>query len=613
VIPSRAFAILLIGLVAFSGCAASPTLGPGVKPTKPSSPDLKFDAPGATIERLADGALITWKGTVSLSDGQSALDPRWPVPRSWETLKEFPVKVPQGITSVEGWLNWTVGGSLLFFVLDEHGHPRCGAMSGRSMKEECVATIHPAPAADLGWRMRISADATKPAPRPIPYELSLRLRAVDLPIYGPPAPFGDQAPLRFAKPVALGLGDEPSIAITKSGTVYVSARVFKTQGLWSSGDGEHFSTVNTGELPYCELADRRPPITFGSGEGASHFGCGDTDVATSGDDHVYFTSHWGAEAVAASHDGGRTWFSNPYGTGPNAHTDRQWIATDGPNTAYLAYIDVPSSAAGTSVAKTIDGGHTWATIAHAAGNTCALPESLAVGADSTLYMAGCTREGPAVGVSSDGGLTWQWRLAAKTAKAGALAFWNLDTVTVDRGGNLHMAWILPAEQGSDVFVASSKDKGLTWTTPTKVNHAPGTYVFAWVTSGEAGRVAVGYFGTKAFGSPDHLIGDWYAMLGVTQDSFAASPQWAEATVSDKLVQYGPVCIGGNSCAHARNLGDFFQIQAGPDGNVALAYPDGSNGGGDSLTELVVSATTTYARQIGGPNLGAGSIDKSGGK
>ena len=43
-------------------------------------------------------------------------------------------------------------------------------------------------------------------------------------------------------------------------------------------------------------------------------------------------------------------------------------------------------------------------------------------------------------------------------------------------------------KGLNVWLASSKDKGATWSKPKKVNHNPGTYVLPWATGGAGRRV-----------------------------------------------------------------------------------------------------------------------------
>jgi len=605
---ARRFLLLATAVaLVLAGCSANPRPGPA-----PGSGVAKGE--GATASAIADGTLLHWTGMANAAEGKPVVDPRWVVPHTWSVVAEHAVTVPAGTTVVRGSLNWTGGGGLLFLVSDDSGQVFCGALAGADGHEDCLTALDPPRASPLSWTVQVLADLAAPSPTPIPYALDLALTSAPLVHGGPPAPYGPGAPLQFAPPVVVGTGDEPSLALTPDGGVYIAARVFDTGGLWHSDDGKVFTEAQTNALPYCELSGHRPPAGRGATFAAddSHLGCGDTDVAAAGQQDVYFASHWGAEAVEASHDGGRTWMSNPFGSGPQVpHTDRQWLAPHGPMRAHLPYIDVPGIQGHfTSVARTDDGGLTWATVGHALGNACGLAGGIVTDSKHTVYMSGCTDDGPALGVSTDMGLTWTWRTAAKVAGTGGLSFLNFATVTVDAADNVHLAWITPRPGGgSDVYVASSKDQGLTWTPPSRVNQHGGTYVFAWVTSGDAGKVAVAYYGTKVVGAPDKLLGDWYPLAAVTQDAFAAAPRWSEAAVSGTELQYGPICVGGNSCANARNLGDFFQVQSGPGGRIALAYADGRAGGGETLVHLIASAQVVFARQTGGPDLGSQSIDK----
>lgn len=604
--------VALVVLLAASGCLAKQPGSSSAGGSTTGAAGFPAKAEGARIDARPDGAVLHWTGSAVAAEGTPIVDPRWIIPHTWSVVAEHAVTIPAGTTTIRGFLNWTGSGGLLFLLSDDTGQVWCGALAGVDDKEDCVTAIDPAPAEPLHWTLQVLAELSAPSPTPIPYTLDLVLSARALTHFGPPAASGASAPLQFAAPVRVGTGDEPSIAVAPDSTVYIAARVFESGGLWRSTDGHTFETVQTNEVPYCELSGHRPPDGAArdgaTGADDSHLGCGDTDVSVSGSGTVYFASHWGAEAVATSHDAGLTWFSNPFGTGPQVpHTDRQWLAADGPMRAYLAYIDVPGiEGKFTNVARTDDGGLTWNSLGHALGNDCAIAGGIVTDSAHTVYMSGCTPAGPALGVSTDAGVTWTWRTAATVADQTLL----FASVTVDAGGFAHLAWITPREGGgTDVWMASSKDQGRSWTPPSKVNQNDGTYVFAWATSGAAGKVGVTYFGTKVVGVPDHLLGDWYPIAAVTQDAFAATPVWAEATVSTDAVQYGPICVGGNGCANARNLGDFFQVQSGPDGKLHMAYADGSAGGGETLVRLIPSATVVYAEQTGGPDLGGPSLDK----
>jgi hypothetical protein len=226
-----------------------------------------------------------------------------------------------------------------------------------------------------------------------------------------------------------------------------------------------------------------------------------------------------------------------------------------------------------------------------------------------MYKAGCSEEGPGVGVSSDEGLTWTWRTLAD--KPGALALGNAYLnifvgAATDAAGNVFVAWAERVDGGgTNLMLTHSTDEGATWSRPARVNAGNGTYVFPWITAGKAGHVAVAAYGTRAVAEPERVVGDWYAVVALAEDALAAEPAWHEAAASDQPVSYGPICVGGNGCVNGRHLGDFFQLQADGEGWLHVAYNEGMTG--DRLDTRVV-----YARQLAGAGLGGPSVEKNGG-
>ena len=605
---STSLALLVLSAAVLAGCVQegvtpAATLAPALNP----APAVKAD--GAVLTQVGDATLATWTGTIRTTGPVAPLNTLDGVARGPSVLF-FDVTLPREVTLVNGWVNWTdEGAAVAFRLLNEDGRSVCGAPRPTAEgSAECFATLAAERKGDVDWRVRLSATAPPPA-REVEYNLTILFSSMALPFLGPPAPFGEGAPLRFDPTVrvseeAEARTAEPSIALTPKGTVYVAAPTGPQGTLWRSDDGKTFTPI----------VIHGNPTDPGS---MYPMGGGDSDVAVVGEDTLYFTDQHLGEAVSSSHDGGKTWFTNPFGNGAVPLNDRQWLVADGERTVWLAF----NSLDGATVSKSLDGGKTWVLRTTMPEDDC-FRGNLARAPDGTLYYAGCNEEGPGVGVSKDGGLTFTWTNVAKRSGETTTSFifpaHIFVVVTTDAAGNAYVVWSDEAQtseatgappgpvQGLNVWMASSKDQGATWSKPKKVNQAPGTYVLPWATAGADGKLAVAYYGTKFAGHPERALGEWYPILAVTEDALADEPAWNEAAVTDRWNQYGPICMRGSGCGNARNLLDFFQIQADAQGHVHMAYTDGSLGG------TFFEAYIHYVRQVGGVNVGGPSVDKNGG-
>ncbi|MEA3201367.1 MAG: hypothetical protein QOE90_2795 [Thermoplasmata archaeon] len=591
----------LLGLLALSlvlaGCIGQPTLQTAsVGPALHAPPALTSE--GAKVAVSGDQTLLTWTGQLTPNNAPVST----PLVASAQDSLSYKVHLPAEAHLLHGWINWTDTSAALFFFLDDKDGPICGAASPEGTTSECFATLYGAQAAARDATLTVSLSGGN---APVAFTLTLLASSLDLPMLGSPAPFGPTAPSVFAPPVVVDPQRhtaEPSIAVTPKGVVYVAAPVDAQSALWRSTDGQKFAFVPIHGQPTDPLS--QDPI-----------GGGDADVAVSGENDVYFADQGLGEAVSASHDGGKTFFTQPLGSGVPL-TDRQWLVLDGGMNAWLAF----NGPNGATVSQTRDGGHAWVALGSMKEDSC-FRGNLARAPDGTLYFAGCDANGPGVGVSTDGGLSFTWHAVAKRDGKTNTSFLFpahiFVVATTDEKGNAYVAWSDEAQNpddtkapegphGLNVWMASSKDQGKTWSKPQKVNQAPGTYVLPWITAGKEGQVAVSFYGTKFVGHPERVIGEWYPLVAITHDALDANATWQESAASPDLNQYGPVCMRGSGCGNARNLLDFFQIQADKDGLLHMAYVDGTGGGS------YVKSTIMYAGQVGGVGIGGPSVDKNGG-
>lgn len=578
--------LLLAGLAA--GCFGAP---------RSVAPDVQAD--GAQVEVHGAETWLTWQGHLQPTEGKPNVDARWEVPISTAVYATMPIHLPDTATTMHADFSWSGGGapSLGFLIENATGHIWCGALPS-PLPTTCTQTLHAARSPVEEWQILLVGDLSQAPSSAVEYRFVARVSGEPVAVLGPPQANGT---LAFTPTVHVDdrlQGVEPSIAVTPAGQVWIAALTGQPGGLWHSRDGgASFDRVAVDTLPYCDDSRFRVPPAR-----ASHVGCGDTDVATSGEHTVYFSDHWGGEGVHSSHDGGSTWMTQLFGTGADVHTDRQWLATDGDQTAWMSYDGQLGVATGRpSVSRTIDGGRTWLNVGSVPVQAQCVT-GFARDVEGRLFVADCDANGLGVGVSTDGGLTFAWHPVG-TSPPNSI----IPAVTTDAAGTVYVVWTEPmAGGGSHILFASSGDHGTTWSSPAQVALGPGTYVYAWATAGAPGHLAIASYGTREVGTPDVILHDWYPMLAVTADATAGHGNWTVGAVSDQPAQVGPICLGGNGCANGRNLGDFFQIQADPQGRVHVAWVDGT-GGGDSSTGRL-----RYAHTLDGV-LGSGSVDKNGGK
>lgn len=609
--------VVLVSL--FAGCASVPgTTEP--PPAVRAAPVIV--APDATLESVGDTTIASWSGALSPLNRVpvvGAPDPTTPSANA----KDFAVTLPTDVTAIHGWLNFSGGATMSLLVLNDTNRRMCGETFVGEAPAECFMTLYRAPAKALEWRARVQLDD---ASGKTDYTLQIAFSSRDLPILGSPAPFGAGAAQQFGPSVLVDANrhtGEPSIAVTPKGTIYIAAPTGAQESLWRSDDnGATFTFVPIHNSP--------------TDPGAAYpVGGGDSDVVISGENTIYFSDQQGGsgETVSSSHDGGKTWFTTPLAAGPPAlpgtglplpigaptgiaySADRQWLVTDGELTAWMGF----NSRQGATVVKTLDGGRTWPIRAFMQEDNC-FRGNLARAPDGTLYFAGCDNHGPGVGVSTDGGLSFTWKQVAQRDGETETSFifpaHIFVIATTDAKGNAYVVWSDEAQtpeatgappggaRGLNVWLSSSTDKGSTWSLPKKVNQMAGTYVQPWATGGADGTVAVAYYATKFEGNPERAMGEWYPVVAIATDATSENPTWKESTISEELVQYGPICMRGSACGGARNLLDFFQIQADTEGQLHVTYTDGRAGISARLSNIM------YAGQIGGMTLGGPSVDRS---
>lgn len=394
------------------------------------------------------------------------------------------------------------------------------------------------------------------------------------PTTAPPLPesFEFSAPIDLP-PGPEGFGSEPSILATKDALYIVSvlgSATARGDGLWKSTDGG---------TTWSFLG--KPDYPFGGGDA-------DLDVDTAGT--LYLPGQWrpyavpgtyiAAESMAASKDGGKTWITSPVAS-DSAYTDRQWATTHGAGTVWLAFNQAQT---GLVITKSIDSGLTWADakVITPVGNLGpdGIPgDILADERDGRLYVP----YGPGIGggsqkhrlfISMDGGETFEEHViheAPADEQAGAI----FGSLAMDSQGGLWYVWAesVGGRDFTRVFLATSTDRGATWSEPRPVSGANESAVFPWIAVGDPGRLAVAFYSANGSVMSDDAPAatDWWPKVALTQDGGVS---FEAVVVSPTPNHQGPLCTGGTGCDPIyRQLGDFFEIGVDPQGHVVMVWVD----------------------------------------
>ncbi len=400
------------------------------------------------------------------------------------------------------------------------------------------------------------------------------------------------------------LDGEPLTAFDKNGRIYMAALngLGGGCGVWYSDDacGQAYQFVGTPD------------------DGA---GGGDAEIRTApeknalGFYNVYTSSLSLANiTTAASFDGGNTFTASPISVTPV--DDRNWQCAYGPSICYLSYVngatqpgnamevirlDYSALAAPVVSPPSVvwDPVHVDPNLSHQKGNIVADQRP---GANTTLLTAGPNGQGNVYccwteagqrvfcSVSTNFGTTWTHHLIWDGGVGSNYAH-IFTWMAVDTQGNLYTVF----SDDRNVYLCTSVDHGVTWTTPVRVNRGAGASnacVFPQIAAGSPGRVVIDFYGTSAT-SPHQASAEWAVFVARSENALLLQPDFEEVQVNDKPFHTGAVCEDGLNCTSGRELSDNFDIDIDPvDGSAGLAY--GVFGVSGSFLARQVSGTSAFA-------------------
>ncbi|HET7531306.1 MAG TPA: sialidase family protein [Mycobacteriales bacterium] len=433
---------------------------------------------------------------------------------------------------------------------------------------------------------------------------------------------------QFSAPVHVGsdasdMTGEPSIAVAPDGAEYIVAPdgpgVRAPSALGGAGLG--------GSLVWRSTDHGRSWQRLGGYDVPT--GGGDSDIAIAPDGTLYASglSYLACSTVSRSTDQGDTWVADPVagcGRTPLSN-DRQWNAVDGNDTVYTAIgdtvdseidlvrsaVDDPVVIPSLTMTLSKDPDYQWpGTVAvdgrggnvYTVWNTTGAPNNCdgAPGAGSCKPAQASSKQADRVLVSVVARSSTTPPAPVTVASRRFDTYDSFVADTVDKAGNVYVVWSErhPRQHSTWTMLSVSRDHGKTWSAPVKVQRAPATTVFPWVSAGDAGRIAVSYYGTSARGNSPQTVAKtatWSVYSAFSTDGGRSFTEYR----TTPAMHHGAICTSGTGCATGtRNLLDFFETAVDGNGCLVTAYADNTV---DPATAAVVS----YVRQTAGPGLRAG--------
>jgi hypothetical protein len=385
---------------------------------------------------------------------------------------------------------------------------------------------------------------------------------------------------------------EPIIKVDKKDRIFVTTPFGLSTTismLWRSDDGGR---------SYLPLG---PPALRDAVTGP---GGGDSDVDFDDHDRVYFIDLWaGCVTVAVSEDGGNTfptdrtsYVSCISGETQGAIDDRQWIAAYGDGRAYMTWRRFTGlSPLPFYMFRTRDAGRTWDE-GRVLGN---VTQSGPLKVDKTkrrVTVAGQERDAIlAYQIYFNGNDIRMFRITDlddgsdpivedfRIYNGGSEDTSNVfPIITVDKAGNLYAAWSqTQSTPGTTqtIFMATSTDKGQTWSQPKRVSTFTGSNIMPWIVAGDPGRAAIVWYRSAVAGNPNSVTSEWMIYMAQTLNAFDATPSFQIVPVSHNIVKRGEICTDGTLCdatGRDRSFLEYPSIDMDSKGAAVVVYNDNTN-------------------------------------
>jgi hypothetical protein len=184
-----------------------------------------------------------------------------------------------------------------------------------------------------------------------------------------------------------------------------------------------------------------------------------------------------------------------------------------------------------------------------------------------------------VAVTTDSGATWRTHVTPFVPAQDDVA--NDPDLAFAPDGRLYLTYV-----GEDFrsYLARSSDDGVSWEGPWPLS-PPGvtSTAFPVIAAGPDGRLGAALLGTDDWDQESSLAPNqtvWHLWFVTSEDSGSPTPTFTAVRASTDAdpVQIGCIWMYGGNQAPCRNLRDFMDLEAAPDGRLFVAYTDGCSVG-----------------------------------
>ena len=196
--------------------------------------------------------------------------------------------------------------------------------------------------------------------------------------------------------------------------------------------------------------------------------------------------------------------------------------------------------------------------------------------------------------STDRGVTWSFHTAYDSAGTEYVDH-GFTPMSIDRKGNLYLTWSARPVGGviTTEYLATSTDRGKTWSKPIQVSSKGNSNVFPAIgAKGDPGRVDIAWLESPRADFNDRNS-TWTVVLAQSTNALSAHPTFAKTPVSKGIVHAADICQAGTLCVATsgnRNLLDYIYMDIDAHGMAHIVYAN-------DLGDL----QTVYATQVSGPS------------
>ena len=468
---------------------------------------------------------------------------------------------------------------------------------------------------------------------PQPYSGTLSLTASAPPPPQPASCNPPGKPMTFAEPAYVDMhraGGEPSIVAHPDGKLLYAAHAGTTHfyslevddpttsAFFENYRGQVYTWYSADHGATWTYVDRDLPP-----DNAPMSGFSDPDFAIDAAGNVYLSEiNLANVAMSKSTSSGTRYTLQNFVA--QTVTDRQWSAAGPSNMVFL--VGNPSGG-GTfptdpvghtvhTIYRSTDGGKTFSTGVDDDGG---LGDIVFDQGRKTLFEAhydGSTLEMASFRKATDPVSNVALTPEMTTIATGVSMLSHWPAIDVDAKGNVYITWDESGNgsRAAGIWYAASASNGRTWSAPVRVDADDRTDIWPWIAVGDAGRVAVAWFGN------DHTLPNHDAEASTADDPWnvyaaqtlsglgcidSSAAGFRVTRVTPEPFHVDTVCMGGTTCQAFlidRRLGDYFTIDVDTTGALVFAYSDTRQGGAVALPAFV--------RQLSGPSFNKGAPIKS---